>query len=435
MHAVAEARKVFHLHIPKTAGTAVNSWLDTTVHHMRARPPGFMRRWRIGLGEGRFGDPRVNPVDQAEAQSRYEQMATQSLRWFDVLHGHVDLTPSLPPGSVSFTILRDPIDRALSQYRDYHRLRPRDYAHKLPEARLVHEAARELPFADFAERMQETAFFRVIFENGMCRTLTRSFLGFDQFNALAPEEIAARAWDYVSARLEPIGLVEDLDRALTAVSERIGAVPPAGPLPHRNDTRSVSTHDARDREAARRFVPADLLFYEKVAAACPVSRYDEAAFEVAHAGALGQRLRPYRVGDGWVFDMNMAIFANGLHGRDAAGTADCCVWSGPGPRSVLYMPVPAGAALELFFEVQGWVDEGLRAGLRLRLDGQEVAWRYEARPDLHGAVVALHRTARPWTKVEFLLPETRTDADCGRDSGDRRRKGLNLRRYGYRPVL
>ena len=45
--------------------------------------------------------------------------------------------------------------------------------------------------------------------------------------------------------------------------------------------------------------------------------------------------------------VRMPLFGSGMHGRDASGTADCAVWTGPDGHATLYIPTPPKMALSL----------------------------------------------------------------------------------------
>ncbi|MFM8893291.1 MAG: hypothetical protein ACKOTB_17035, partial [Planctomycetia bacterium] len=120
------------------------------------------------------------------------------------------------------------------------------------------------------------------------------------------------------------------------------------------------------------------------------------------------------------------------HGRDAAGTEQVTVWTGPGTRAVLYLPVPPGEQLLVFIDIGGSIQPSVRASLRIRVDGQDRGFE---RATQHGGIeriIVPVRTTRPYCKLELLVDRTFTPAEAGRAGNDARRLGIALRGYGYR---
>jgi hypothetical protein len=423
--------KIFHAHVSKCGGTGLNAWLDTQVHAERARPPAFATQEMQRRSGGRVDD--LDQRDPAMLALR-AAVARDSIAWFDLLHGHLDLSPWLPTGSYVFTVLREPAARVVSQFRDYRRLAPHDYAAKDAAWRALHEACRMLPdFATLGATFRSNAPFRRMFEDHQCRALTQAAIPEAAFYALSPEARADAAWQFIQAGCRRAGVLEDLDALAAAVARDLGWCPPAG-LERRNATDAAAP-SAADLAAAEALVPADRLLHRRLVAHLrrhPHPAHTVADFERDFAAPRLAALAPMRIGAEHVFDMNMPLPGFGLHGRDSPGTRECCCWFGAEPDAALYLPVP-GPGLPLAFRLfnKGWVDPGLSSALRVTVDDVPVAWQAERRPEVSEAIRFRATTRRPWVKIGLHCDAAMTDAEAGRPGDDRRRKVFNLWRYSY----
>lgn len=430
--------KVFHLTMPMAAGPGLDRWLEKSGHQMRARPAAFPERWQLGPLDALPFMGREE--DRAERLLRLSTMAKYSIDWYDVLHGPIDITPWLPEGSLAFTVLREPVEAALAQYRAIAALPEDAFAGSGAVAVETHAAIRAQPLAESAARLGHDPVLSRFFRNPACSLLTQRLLDAKLMAAMPPATLADLAWQSLRNSIALVGFSDGLEPLSTVLAARLGLVPPVAPAPHDFAPPEAGEATAADRAAAAELGPADRILYDRARGAFAAPLAEEAGaylretFEERHAPHLGERLQPLLAGQQHVFDMNMAVFGAGLYNRDAAGTERCCVWVGPSPVGVLYLPVPEGRRLLLRFCLQGWMSNDLRPETVLRLDGAEAPWTYEDQPDLHGAIRAEHRTSRPWLRVEFRLPRTLSDADLGRDGDDPRSKGLNLTRYSYEIV-
>lgn len=425
-------QKIFHLHISKCGGTSLNAALDLQAHAERARPPDEFRR--------RLGNRGIRQTDIAclrdpALRAILAEAARESIAWFDVLHGHLDISPWLSEADYVFTVLRDPARRVLSQFQDFRRLAPHDYAHKAPEWQRMHEACRGLgDFAQLRDSFAESLPFRRIFEDHQCRALTQHEVDDAAFDALPPEERAERAWRTLRRRCARFGLLEGVDRLFGAVARDQGWCPP-DPLEVRNRTAAEGRDEPAVLAAAAMVTAGDRLLHDRVVAALGAAEgaaYTIEEFEAEFAAARVTALMPGAIGAERVFDMNMPVIGRGLHGRDAAGTRDCCRWVGASPDALLYLPVPApGARLTLRLYNKGWVDPSLRDRLAVTVDGAPVRIWSEPRREVAEAI-AFHAVARRgWMRIGLHCAQAMTDAEAGHSGGDARRKVFNLWRYSY----
>ncbi len=427
-------QKIYHFHIPKTAGTTVNGWLDGCVHTDRARPADFANRWQLEwLGEETlFAEQDFLSVDYKD---RLAAMKHYGVTWFDVLHGHISHLDVLPENRFVFTILRDPVARTISQYKDYRRLKASDYGHKFQAARKVHDCARQQDLPSFLQASNNNPFFRAVFEDGMCRFILQDQYSFEQFNALDVDERAGAASQFLEDHIDLVGVTEDLPNVMKELALRLGQVAPNS-LPHSNQTQSLSSLDEKiGTYICEELCPADVQLYAKV-------RQDWGARDSTLAAQLPcdspqfrkqlSKLSPITIGKEKVFDMNMPLIGQGFHSRDSAGETSCCRWMGPGNEATLYFPAPSDRPLVVRFFVAGWSDAELLKDLKIKIDGTLVEWSIEDRNNVFHALVVT--TPKQSPNCEVLLPFRKVTfalQTLHQTQEDPRKRGFNLWRYSY----
>ncbi len=433
--ALALSRKIFHLHVPKSGGTALNVWLDLNVHAERARPSGFMSpqadHWFFDQEGGKQLERRPPPL---------KRRAQESIRRFDVMHGHVDITPWLTENAYVFTVLRDPAARSLSQFRDFRRLAAHDYTNKTDEAVAVHEACRTLPFHQIVARYGQSRFFRSTFEDGQCRILTQSSVKFPVFNSMSPEQRAAAARAAIEQRCARVGFQEHMEDLLNQIAFDFGWAP-LRRLAMRNSTEeSGGSESEADQAAAESLTKGDQILtawavgYSRQRAANDPP-YGVAEFERNAVATRVRVLSPAEIGTEQVFDMNMPVIGWGFSGRDAPGTPECCSWIGPDGHAALYFPVPGPdmhVVIRLY--IKGWVNENLRKTTSFLIDGNLVCPTSEERPGVREVLCFPATTRATWMKIEIRNSRTMTDTEAGRPSEDPRPKLFNLWQYSFQPL-
>ncbi|NKC31197.1 sulfotransferase family 2 domain-containing protein [Falsiroseomonas selenitidurans] len=424
--------KLFHLHVSKCGGTSLNALLDLQAHAERARPAGAFSRQLRQRGVQRVDiaclqDPLLRP--------QIVEAVQESIDWFDILHGHFDLSPWLSGEDTVFTVLREPARRALSQFHDYRRLAPHDYAHKAEDWQAVHEAARgDGGFAPFQARCAALSPFRSMFEDHQCRALTQHEVPQAEFDAMPPAARAEAAWRTLQSRCTRFGVLEEVDGLLGALARDQGWCPP-DPLAVSNRATPEGEDDPAGLAKAEAITQGDRILYDRAVAALrdrPGSAYTIAEFEAEFAAARLAGLSPARIGAEHVFDMNMPLPSRGLHGRDAAGTRDCCRWVGARAEALVYLPVPGpGARLTLRLYNKGWVDPALRAALTVSVDGVPVRTSPEPRREVAEALRFQATSRRGWMRIGLHCARAMTDAEAGHAGSDGRRKVFNLWRCSY----
>ncbi len=423
-HLRAIPTKIGHVHIPKTAGTSVNSWLDDLVSFERARPAVFPTRF------AEFMRDHNVPVDVAN-----ELCSELSWKAYDIVHGHRDLIRAAPEGAFLFTFLRDPIQRAWSQYFDHSRLQEHDYAHLSKAFQRYHRAVRAHSFSQSLKTLRNEPVLREIYEDRQCRALVSWKYSLDAFHELSPRQRFEEAAEALTDKIDFAGIQEDVPRSMRALAAALGACP-AQQVRHLNVVER-RTKAGEDEAVANAILAemnqADQMLYDfaterSQASLAAAESYDEEDFESHYAHARVTALAKI-VGNTGLYTMNHPLIGTGFSGRDSAGTEECCRWTGPGTRSVIYLPF-TGNRLRIF--IRGWIDDAVRESFRLRVNGQPVDFSFEKQEGAEDvAVFQPSKGAAPYLKIEMEVARTFKDQELGRPGGDTRSKGASIWRIQY----
>lgn len=453
-------RTVIHLHLHKTGGTSLNRWLDTLVPAVKARPAAR----RLDL---ECGDPLAAPLfdDRARrwASARLQMHAAvaipgrqatfsppQAMRQFvlfsergrdaraywNVIHDHCPAVTTADPSAYRVVVLRDPLDRFLSFIRDWRRLSESDLSVLPPAAIALRRAAIDSDADDVVRCAVETGLLASFMQ---CTPLVSAAIHSLPHDVLAecgaePRALATRALDSL---FDLVGVAERLDDVARCIARDVG-VCPVDSLGRFNRGVADPERDALSSGSLAILEEAfaiDRELHQRATAMLQARlepSYCEADFETRHLERRLEQLTPRFADGGREFSLNDAIVGCGFHGREAADTEQVTVWTGPGTRTVLYLPVPTDERLLVSMDIGGSIQPAVGASLRIRVDGE--ARDFQRIPHRGGIerIVVPVRTTRPYCKVELLVDRTLTPAEAGRADSDGRRLGIALRGYGYR---
>ena len=344
-----------------------------------------------------------------------------------------------PPGAFCFTVLRDPGARLISTIADWRRLQSHDLDSVDREFGAIVADAGRMSVARFLKKHGRSVH---LFDNHITRAIAAFTLELEARRKTALADLAAIAHDNLRTRFQFVGIAESSGDTLRRLADLLGFAPESDP-PRMNRTDSASALVAETEEA--REVIAELtrfdqeiydhalkLFFVRDAAAG--RGYDRAAFEARHAAATVARIEGVASGDDIVFSVRDPIVGAGFHGRDGAGRDDCCVWSGPSPAFVVYMPAPSAARLAIRLWVRGYAtaDQRERLRVRVRVDGVERPHSFEPADGYAETIVVEAATQRDFVALEIDVGATTTTGEPGTPSFDPRSRGLAFDRYGWR---
>jgi len=440
-------RKLYHFHIAKTAGTTLNEWLDTYCHASRAQPANVQRNYVFDWRE---------VAEEQEGIERNRQLRVAFRQdiplLYDVIHCHESVLGAVSEDTYVFTVLRDPVSRTLSQYRDFKRLQPHDYEYKKAPAIRMHQALCEKALHQVASEFKDEKVFRYAFEDPICRILALDRLGgFGPFIKAPREQRIEAALQTLEEEFDFVGLTERFDETVTQLARVMQCPPPEG-ISRRNATnKEPSKDDLLDEEVAAELCAADVTVYNRAVElfesviSSEKDRYNTQMFEERFAATTVRRTQPYRVGEAFVYDMNMPVATTGFHARDAAGSEDCARWAGATRSATLYLDNPVylereqltgkpSREVKVDFFLKGWVSTELRNGLRVLVDGEPVDWSASNAKDCFEVISVTHRPERSWFRVDFETERTMNDRDCGLMTDDTREKTFLLWKFRIEAV-
>ena len=427
--------KVHHLHLAKTAGTSINRWLDLLASAGRVRPADYDARFFASRTRHQARGPASA---EAKPEVLFEDLGRESRAYWDIMHGHAESLVTKHPSTYRFVILRDPTSRLLSFLRDWRRLRTRDVERLEGTHRDLRRDALACDASEFLTRHAATPEFRLLSQASVLRGVAvavlpeqvlRSALGSDL-------ELARLALDKI---FDFVGVFEDLSGAVRRIARDLAAAPPAV-VGQANAGRAEPSRDTLTPAALRLLREAwgdDYALHEhagRLARGFAEPGYDEEDFERRGLHARLQRLNSWYTGWGRAFSLNDQLVGSGFHGREAANTSDVLAWTGPGARSVIYIPVPPDERIDLFLDVAAYQDPRVRESLRLRVDGRKTGFARRSAAGVAERIWIRAATSRPFVKLEILVRRGYASAELVPDSYDRRSLGLALRGYGYRIV-
>jgi hypothetical protein len=427
-------RQIYFHHLKKCGGSTLNHWLDTLTFDDRAANA---RQWQdlAGVESGsREADVSFKVVGPL--------LSIVMFHWSDVVHSHRPVRMYAPENTFCLTVLRDPVQRLVSQVLDWRRLRDFDTINSPANVRECVEDSRCLSLRDFLEKHGQRGGSKFL-DNYMTRAVAAERLGTPICNTIDPDRLHEAALQSLENDYDLIGLTEDLDLSRNALCAMVG-LPPARKIPMINVTCPAGDLE-REIEGARDILDCltrvDRVIYDR---ACELfdqrhrqaaEAYDIAAFETNHAGRLLAEAR----GGSWYgatcYSVRAPLIGSGFHGRDGGGTPSCAVWSGPETRTTLYIPTPPDMALSLLVWVRDYVDIRQRDQLRVRVDGSPAAHYFTCAPGYADVLTIDAMSTRDFVRLEIDIDQTLASDDAGSDQYDPRERGFSFDSYGWRPLI
>jgi hypothetical protein len=419
-------RKVYHLHIPKTAGTTINTWLDDLVPFGRARSPYFPRKFNVFMQET-FG------IEKARSKPIVDRICAEL---YDVMHGHDNMLSGISDSVFIFSFFRDPVARAYAQYKDQSGLKPWDVSFH-PQKEFLLSSQRSKSFLELHDQWKDLTMFKAGYRNAQCRMLVINQLSPKAFFSAPDDEIFDRAVEVVDKRLAFIGLQSAFSRSMNSLSRVLEACPVALRQSANVGRYKKDEMDAETREVLLSLNRADQRLFDYVvskfnATTALDNDYLEDEFERSHAvDRVADLALRFRAGV-MTYTMNDALVGDGFHGRDGAGTPDCCRWTGPGSRSILYLPAAKRGHMASI-AVKGWMHYEVRDSLVIKVNGHPVDYSLRHGPGVADWVDFSPPPGGEFLKLEFEISRPWTDHDCGRELSDGRSKGFAIWKILFGP--
>lgn len=421
--------QIIHFHVPKCGGTSLNAYLDFSVPAAQVIPLNFIKNYRDNFAQIHSGNDKASHETDEELCKNISFMTTYFWR---VIHDHdFCVLPGLPD-AYRFTVLRHPIARALSQIMDYRRTNHDDYITSDPITRFIIDMAKQKSLKNFIHETKDVEKGKVSFRNFMT-----SFLA-DGARWMYPTEQGSdrEMAEHMLRNFDLVGTTENMDQIVFSLSAAMG-LPPVTDIPRLNETFSSAIMDEVDDSLMDQLMEMnqdDLALYELANSLLSKTQthtdYDVATFE-RHFDPERLPL-PYIVSCEAIFDFNMQVVGSGFQGRDYPNDPRCAVWTGPGSVSVLYMRVPANQDIKVFFDHADYRHPQQREQLIIKCDDQVVQHSFENLENYRERITFHVNPSRPFIRIELIIPTPMTDHEAGLPSDDRKKKGICLKRYGYR---
>jgi hypothetical protein len=390
---ISPANPLLFLHVPKASGTSVDAFLANRL------PEGSVRR----LGHA--------PEDEVANRRDLGRHACYA--------GHVTyrLAESFPVRPTVVTILRDPIDRALSQFY-YFRSLGRD---ELLRQRALPglELACDLPLGEFLRAAPVAA--RVHLGNAQTWMLSQEefYLTRPGEKRLGPADLDAAKRNLSACAV--VGLTERLADSLRLMAHAFGW-PAPGSAPWQNRTP--------DRPAAADLDTETLAqLHELTSLDAELYHFGMGLFEDRFAAASDRLPVPAGVGHAASFTFDGPVPGDGWLTRERSDHGAFC-WSQR--EAWLEFPLAGTGELSLRFEVLGCVDLSQLDALEVSVNGEPVRPVRDYDPPVH-RFTATARVA-PGTgtvRLAFRAPLVRP-CDVTPGSADARKLGVAVRRVDVR---
>ncbi|UCI25335.1 hypothetical protein [Mesorhizobium sp. B2-8-5] len=413
--------KIFHFHLKKCSGTSLNSWLNWQQPDDRlwdeAEVLKLLRRVEL------FNQPIKSAALTAFSTSY-------------AFGTHLPIRAFAADDVFCCTVLRDPRQRILSQIADWRR-EARVTSHYIgsPEDDALRDSV-QLSLTSFLKKHSRSG-VRFLLDNYMTRALAAGYTAeiveeMEDVASLLP--IALRA---LERRYHVVGLSSRLSETKAAIASSLGLVHDVGQEVALNVTESSRLFAYEvDEDANRlleRFTAHDQVLYNRANElfeerhSITAARYNETEFETYHSPLATKRLRPFARDGFSVVSVKDTILGSGHWGRDAAGTAQCCVWTGPHTRTVLYLPCPADVDLSIRVWIRGYAAAHLRRQLRFEIDDVARTHSFQHAEGWLETATIQARSKRAFLKIAMLVDETVADTAIGED----RRRGVAFDSYGW----
>jgi hypothetical protein len=426
-------RRIYHYHLKKCGGSTLNYWLDTLTCDERTSN---VAGWHGFC---------VTETKSDETGETFEMVVPSLVRtlfhWSDVICSHGPLRMYAPENTFCFTVLRDPVQRLVSQVSDFRRLSDTDTIDSSANVRACVEDSRHMSLPDLLKKHGQRG-GREFLDNYMTRSLAAGRFGQLSRAGMAPAELCEVALQSLEEDYDLIGLTENMSLSRNALCAMVG-LPRARKIPTINAAPRVGCTDLElsdARDILQSLTDVDRVVYDR---ACQLfdrrhrqaaEAYDTASFETLHAAPLLAQARGYFRDGATRYSVRAPIVGSGFHGRDGAGMPSCAVWSGPETRMTLYIPTPSDMPLSLLVWIRGYVDIRQRDQLRVWVDGRPAVHQFEYAEDYADLLRVDTYASKDFVRIEIDIGVTLESGDPGSELHDSRRLGLAFDSYGWRPV-
>ena len=217
----ANFQRIYFYHLKKTGGSSFKQWLDTLTFDDRTCKAKWIGSW---LMERKHSDQNVAQTDHDTA------LLQRVFRWSDVIHSHTPLRRYAPEGTFCLTILRDPVQRLLSQIADWRRHNPTTTNRMSAPFRDMITDTNELTLRDHLEYHGRNNGSWML-DNFMTRALAAGRIGREALLRRNADTLLDVALSVLENDYDLIGLTEE-SRSVAECSLRPGRIAPGPRVSH-----------------------------------------------------------------------------------------------------------------------------------------------------------------------------------------------------------
>ncbi|MGM0543977.1 MAG: hypothetical protein ACQERP_08900 [Pseudomonadota bacterium] len=413
--------KILHQHLIKCGGTSLNAFLDTKYYANKVHNAEAAQIWRIASRNNylqRYGTTTELGIE----------LANYRLRLYDCVYGHNPMVWAAPSTFSKVTVLREPIERVLSQIRDWKRLEEHDLGNPNESNNKFLRFCKQASISEILDNHRNSPLGLYHLSNLEAKLLATSYIGLRNPLPQDEDSLLELALEALES-YDVIGLTESMPFFYKHLCQHMGWCPPRD-IEHRNKTDGGDTKiDSNAIDTLKKMNRVDLALYESVQnrleKKSASEKYDTDAFEANYASIRTSDIAPVLLGDRtFRFDFNMPVIGNGFHGRDAPNTPEAAVWTGPGNVATLFFPVMPLSSMTLQFGIKGYSDFTLKEEMRWWVDGVEKNYRMVA-AGVADCIEIDHKPERNFVRVDIETP-------VFKNTDDARLRGLSLFWYGYK---
>jgi len=423
-------KRLIHQHQIKTGGTSVNAYFGNKYEAKKVLDPAIIGEYKRQLISNIDG--KVFPKDEELIE---EELAYFRNEHYEYINGHSPLNWLNIGDDFTFTFIRNPVERVLSQIRDWKQLDLSTFSHLPKDNREFKQLVKKESVLTIMQNinMSNTAITNL--RNLQCKSLARSIIGPNKsyeytLHDCSSEQlfsIAIEALKYFSY----VGLTENLNQSIINICSLNGFCPPNQVSRLNKSKKLDEVINTQTINIIKENNEADIRLYQYIIDHYnqnDIESYDINSFEIKYAFLRTKKLTPIKNNNNtFLFDFNQVIIGNGFHPRDAANTPECAIWTGPEVSTNLFFPIIKNLKCNILLYIKGYADDSLRSNYELKIDNEKLEYKTLATKDEVDVIIEIpYKSLRDFIRLEIIVPATFDNEN------DSRKRGLSLLKYGYR---